>query len=127
MATITKFEELEVWQMARIQAKEIFSLSQAFRNDFSLINQINAAAGSVMDNIAEGFERYSKKEFIQFMVISKGSNGEIRSQLYRSFDRNYITEDVFKERISFSEILGRKINSFITYLKKSEYSKKPLK
>ena len=97
MATVSRFEELEIWQMAGTQAQTVFLLTPNFKNDFSLINQINDSAGSVMDNIAEGFERYSTKEFSQFLVIAKGSNGEVRSQLYRSFDRKYFTEETLIE------------------------------
>jgi four helix bundle protein len=68
MATITKFEDLEIWRLAREQVKEIYKLTQngGFAKDFDLKNQINASAGSTMDNIAEGFERFSNKEFSQF-------------------------------------------------------------
>ena len=125
MPTISRFEDLEVWQKARIQEQSIFLLTQNFRNDYGLINQINNATGSVMDNIAEGFERYSSKEFAQFLVIAKGSNAEVRSQLYRAFDRKYIMEDVLFERLSYSELLGKKIYAFINYLKKSTYKSKP--
>lgn len=127
MATISRFEELEIWKMARIQAQDIFIITRIFNNDYSLINQINAAAGSVMDNIAEGFERFSSREFSQFLVISKGSNGEVRSQLYRAFDREYITKEYLNERLFYSETLANKINAFITYLKKTEYKTKALK
>lgn len=114
MATVTKFEDLEVWILARDQAKEIYKLTQSpnFSKDFDLKNQINAAAGSTMDNIAEGFERFSNKEFAQFLIISKGSNGEVRSQLYRAFDRNHIDDEVLKARLQFSVMLGNKIKSF---------------
>ncbi|MEI7471630.1 MAG: four helix bundle protein [Chitinophagaceae bacterium] len=127
MPTVSKFEDLEIWKMSRIQAQDIFLLTQHFKNDYALINQINAAAGSVMDNIAEGFERFSAKEFCQFLVISKGSNGEVRSQLYRAFDRAYITIEFLNGRLAYAETLGRKINSLIIYLKKTEYKKKQLK
>lgn len=127
MATITKFEDLEVWKMAREQANEIFILtgSERFCKDFGLKNQINNSAGSVMDNIAEGFERFSNKEFIQFLIISKGSNGEVRSQLYRALDRKYITEKSFNTRLNFSIHIVNKIKSFIDYLQSSDYKTKP--
>ena len=126
MATISRFEDLEIWQLARIQAKEIFGLINdgIFSNDFELINQIKRSSGSVMDNIAEGFEKFSTKEFAQALVIAKGSNGEVRSQLYRAFDRKYITEDVLKIHLEKSEIIGSKIMTFIKYLNSSNYKNK---
>ena len=127
MATVTKFEDLEIWKLAREQAREIYKLAKegSFAKDFDLKNQINAAAGSAMDNIAEGFERFTNKEFSQFLVISKGSNGEVRSQLYRAFDRGYITEEVLKLRLDFSVMLGNKIKSYLDYLQSSKYKSKP--
>ena len=94
--------------MARIQAQSIFLLRQNFKNDFALINQINSASGSVMDNIAEGFERLSTKEFAQFLVIAKESNGEVSSQLYRAFDRSYFSEEILNEKLSYLETIGKK-------------------
>lgn len=129
MATVTRFEDLEVSKFAREQAKEIYALTQkgGFAKDFELKNQINAAAGSVMDNIAEGFERFTNKEFAQFLVISKGSNGEVRSQLQRAFDRGHILEDILKTRLEFSIMLGNKLKSFLDYLSSSKYKNKPQK
>ena len=129
MATVTRFEDLEVWKLAREQAKTIYVLTSegSFAKDFSLKDQINRSAGSAMDNIAEGFERFTNKEFAQYLIISKGSNGEVRSQLYRAFDKRYITEEVLNERLEFSVMLGNKIKSFLDYLQSSKYKSKPRK
>jgi four helix bundle protein len=122
MATISNFEDLEIWQLARQQAIEIFHLYsiEPFSKDWELKNQINAASGSVMDNIAEGFERSGNKEFTNFLLISKGSNGEVRSQLYRAHDRNFVTTEKFEDLKSKCLTLSKKITSFIKYLKDSE-------
>jgi four helix bundle protein len=106
MAIISTFEEMEIWQMARKQANEIYEIYSRgdFAKDFELKNQINASCGSVMDNIAEGFERSGNKEFFNFLIIAKGSNGEVRSQLYRALDRRYISKEIFNKnwiRIKF--------------------------
>ena len=123
MATITKFEDLEIWQLARQQAigvHDIFT-KEPFSRDFELKNQINRASGSVMENIAEGFVRSGNKEFVNLLLIAKGSNAETRSQLYRTFDRNYFTVEVLELLKLKNETLGNKIMSFIKYLKASEF------
>ena len=122
MATIKAFEDIEAWQKARQFCKEIYKLTQegSFAKDFSLRDQINRSSGSIMDNIAEGFERGSKNEFIQFLSYSKGSAGETRSQLHRAFDRNYITETTFQKLNEESQEISKMIGGFTNYLNKSE-------
>src|SRR6186713_2402649 len=99
MATIQSFEEIESWKKAREVCKILGEMIDAgnFRRSYRLIHQTEGSSGSIMDNIAEGFERGSKDEFITFLGYSKGSCGELRSQLYRAFDRNFITQQEFEK------------------------------
>ena len=122
MATIYRFEDLEIWQQARTLCNEIYplTLSGSFQRDFKLRDQINGSSGSVMDNIAEGFERDGKLEFRQFLSISKASSGEVRSQLYRALDRNHITQEQFDLLKIKAEEISKKINNFIRYLNSTD-------
>jgi four helix bundle protein len=121
MAKITTFEDLKVWQLAREFSREIHLLTQkgSFSKDFELRNQINRSAGSVMDNIAEGFERGGNKELCQFLSISKGSCGESRSQLTRALDRGHITQTEFELMKNKAIEISKQISGFMTYLKGS--------
>jgi len=121
MATIQKFEDLEIWQLARILSKDIFVLSQTTNllKDFPLKDQMNRSSGSIMDNIAEGFGRGSRLEFIQFLSISTGSADELKSQLYRCFDKEYISKENFEDLYEKTNAIYKKINGFIKYLNSS--------
>jgi four helix bundle protein len=121
--TIKRFEDLEIWQKARELCMKIRGIVEntTLGNDFSLKDQILRSSGSVMDNIAEGFERDGKKEFINFLYIAKGSLGETRSQVYRSFDAKHFDEEIYNYLLNDCLNLSAKIAHFISYLSKSEY------
>lgn len=113
---------MEAWQLAKELNKEIYSIAKSgnFSRDFELKKQIIRSSGSIMDNIAEGFERGGKGEFIQFLGIAKGSAGEVRSQLHRAFDQAYIDKNKFDELYNKADRVGKMINGLISYLNKTE-------
>jgi four helix bundle protein len=123
MATIKRFEDLEIWQLARQQVNEFYYLAgnTTLTKDFELKNQMNASSGSVMDCIAEGFERSGNKEFKCMLVIAKGSNGEFRSQLYRCLDRKHIDLEKFNDLCEKNTKIGDKVMSLIKYLQTTPY------
>ena len=97
--TVERFEDLEIWKESRMLVGEIYRLtsSDKLNKDFGLKDQIQRASVSIMNNIAEGFERDSNKEFIRFLFFAEGSAGEVRSLIYVTLDLNIITKDKFKE------------------------------
>jgi four helix bundle protein len=118
---VERFEDLEIWQEARSLCKVIFKITRKnpFCKDYKLRDQIRTSSGSIMDNIAEGFERNGNKEFIQFLSIAKGSCGECRSQSYRAFDYEYISYETLDDLINCTVNISKKISRLISYLKTS--------
>lgn len=118
MATVTTIEDLEIWRLAREYTIEINRLvnTDSFKYEFGLKQQIKNASGSIMDNIAEGFGRGSRKEFVNFLSIAKGSAEESRSQLYRCLDYRSTDEKRFISLLNQLDLLVRKIASLIHYL-----------
>ena len=123
MATIQRFEDLEIWKLARLLCNDIRSITikEPFAKEYRLRNQIESSSGSIMDNIAEGFERNGNREFIQFLAIAKGSCGEVRSQLYRALDYGHLSEEEFDILKNKATLLSQSISNFMNYLKKSEF------
>lgn len=122
MPTIQKFEDLEIWKKARILSSKIYPLTfkEPICNDFRIKDQMRGSVGSIMDNIAEGFERGGKLEFINSLTTSKGETGEIKSQLYRCLDNNYIAQELFDELYAIADEITRMITGFINYLNRSK-------
>jgi len=122
MATIKRFEDLDVWKVSRDLCDRLGIIidSDALKRNFRLIGQIEGSSGSVMDNIAEGFERGTKAEFILFLGYSKGSCGELRSQLYRALDRKYINKEQFQELYLLAVRISVMLQKFINYLLQSQ-------
>ncbi len=122
MPTINSFIELECWQLSRALAKAIFTAytdSPTFNRDYALRDQIRKSSGSVMDNIAEGFERGNNKEFNTFLGYSSGSAAEAKSQLYRAFDSKYIDETSLTKFLAEIRMIENKIHRLQGYLIKT--------
>ena len=117
---IERFEDIEAWKEARKLVNMVYDLSNEglFSKDFSLRNQIRGASISVMSNIAEGFDRETNREFIQFLIVARASSSEVKSQLYVALDRRYIAQDAFKEAYDQAARVVSLIDGFIRYLRK---------
>lgn len=103
------FEDLIAWQKARALVREIYGATKTspFSRDFPLVDQIRRASISIMSNIAEGFERGRRAEFHQFLVVAKGSCGEVRSQLYVALDAEYLDQKSFQKLHELTNELGK--------------------
>ena len=124
MATVTKIEDLLIWQEARILVKNIFLITSKdkFSKEFFLKDQIKRSSISVMSNIAEGYGRSGNKEFVQFLYISNGSLSELKSQLYISFDFNLISNEELDNFLKDILKIENMIKAFIRKIKNSEFT-----
>ncbi|MGA3144910.1 MAG: four helix bundle protein [Verrucomicrobiota bacterium] len=122
MGKIQKFEDILAWQKARELTREVYAHSKtgAFAKDFGLRDQIQRASVSVMGNVAEGYDRGGDKEFIQFLSVSKGSCGEVKSHLYVALDQQYINPTQFNQLYNSTDEVGRLLAGFMAYLKQSD-------
>ncbi len=120
MPKIERFEDLQSWQKARQSANVVYDLTRrpAFAKDFQLRDQIRDAAGSVMHNIAEGFDSGTRAEFVRFLKIARRSGSEVQSELYLALDQRYITAEQLKSAYELATEAKRLINGMITYLRK---------
>ncbi len=122
MAAVRDFEDLAIFQKARELSKKIYDITREgeFKSDYRYVQQIRASSGSIMDNIAEGFERSGNKEFVNFLFIAKGSCGEVRSQLIRANDVGYLITELYDELYTEYRKLSAGIMNFIKEIKASE-------
>ena len=118
MPTITRFEEIEAWQSARLLTRRVYELTQEGRiaRDFGLRDQMQRASVSILSNIAEGFESRTTPLFLDFLGRAKGSAGELRAQVYVALDVGYFDQTQFEEIFDLVEKCSRQISRFITYL-----------
>lgn len=112
---IERFEDILAWQKAKYLTEKIYELF-AHNKDFGFRDQICRASVSVMNNIAEGFERHSNKEFKQFLFIAKGSCGEVRSMLYISHSLGYINKKQFEELSLLTTEISKMLSGLIKHL-----------
>ena len=123
MSNYKRFEELPCWQKSRELCQAVFELIShgKLSNDFSLKDQIWRSSGSVMDNIAEGFDDGSLKEFVRFLGYSQRSCGEVQSQMYRILDCQYITKDQFDRVYNLAGDCRKQIKGFRKYLRTCKF------
>jgi len=118
MSKIERFEDIQAWQKARVLVKDVYSVSNSgqFAKDFGLRDQMRRAAVSIMLNIAEGFARRSKREFVQFLVIAHGSAAEVQSALYVALDQEYLATTEFDAIYRLVDEVSKMIMAFSRYL-----------
>lgn len=122
MATFRSFEDIEAWQIGRELTRCVYDATRSgpFARDYGLRDQIRRAAISIMSNIAEGFERSGRGEFVQFLAVAKGSAGEVRSHLFVARDLGYVSADTYAKLSALATQVGRMTNGLIDYLRGSD-------
>lgn len=118
MATVTKFEDLDVWKLSRDIANNIYAVTNkgALNKDYALRDQIRRSAIGISSNIAEGFESGTDKQFARYLKIAKGSAGECRAQLYVALDQQYLSQDEFSNLKEQLLRCSKKLSRLISYL-----------
>lgn len=121
---IHKFEDLKIWQVAMRAIKVGYDLSTnaKFKNDFTLQGQFRKSLISISSNVVEGFEKNNNNEFIRFLKIAKGSNGEALNQLHIAHIVEYISRIEFDHAATIFTNLASQIGAFITYLERARAS-----
>jgi four helix bundle protein len=119
---IEKFEDIRAWQQARELTNLVYDLTEQgrFAKDFRLRDQIQGAAGSIMHNIAEGFDDGSDGEFIHFLKYARRSASEVQSEIYLALDRKYVSPQDFQRAYDMATTTKKSINAFVAYLRKSK-------
>ncbi len=123
MGKVRKFEDLEIWQIARKTSNFVESLfnSTGISHNSRLMNQMEGSSGSIMDNIAEGFGRDGNKEFHNFLSYAKGSANELKSQAYRAYDKKLISIEQFQKLTGLCDELMNRIGALMQYLRTSDF------
>ncbi len=121
MAGMKEFEEYDCWKLARELANRVYTLTREdlVKRDYGYVDQIRRASVSVMNNIAEGHERGSNKEFVKILYVARGSAGVVRNMLYVGLDQKYIDEGRFNELKSLSVRTSKACYGLIRYLSKN--------
>lgn len=120
---ITCFEDLDCWKEARQLTRQVYEAigqNSSWQKDVRLCGQIQAAAGSVMANIAEGFIRHSDKEFVQFLFVAMASSAEVQSHLYIAIDQGYLSKETFESIYGQADKTSKIISGLIKYLRKKQ-------
>lgn len=122
MGTIATFEDLEIWKQSVNLCTVVYQITNEseLAKDFSLRDQIRKSAISIPSNISEGFERNSNKSFIYFLIIAKGSCGELRTQLLLANRLSYISDEKYNQLLDRCLEVSKQLSGFITYLKSTK-------